>query len=115
VKDIDMEGVKKELEGVKTEMQKLKPQLEQSLEQAREGMKKAKTEMREYKSFVDGLERDGLINKKENYKIEHKNGQLIINGKQQPEAVYNKYRTFLEKNKTLTLEKSDDDFKIDND
>jgi len=59
------------------------------------------------------LEEDGLINKKEEYTIKHRNGELIINGKVQPETVYNKYRNFLEKHKTLTIEKSDDDFNID--
>ena len=62
---------------------------------------------------MDGLEKDGLINKKDGYTIKHKNGELIINGKVQPEGVYNKYRGFLEKHKTLTIEKSDNDFNID--
>jgi exonuclease VII small subunit len=114
VKEIDMTGVKNQLESVKTEMEKLQPQLERSMAQAREGIERAKTELQGYKSFVDGLERDGLINKKEGYTIEHKNGQLIINGKQQPADVYNKYRTFLEKNKTFTLKQNDDDLKINN-
>ena len=78
-------------------------------------MEKAKAEMKEYKTFVDGLEKDGLINKKSNYTIEHKNGALIINGKKQPTNVYNKYRSFLQKHKKLKIEKSGDDFNIDHD
>ena len=78
-------------------------------------IEKAKAEMKEYKGFVDGLEKDGLINKKEGYTIQHRNGELIINGKKQPADVYNKYRTFLKKHEKFTIKKSDDDFNIYND
>lgn len=101
--DIDMESVKKELENVKVELQKLKPELDENLRDAHQSIEKAKAELSEYKTFINGLEQDGLIHKNEGYTIKHSNGQLIINGKQQPAAVYNKYRTFLEKNKTFTL------------
>ena len=73
---------------------------------------KAKIHLKELKAFEDGLEKDGLINKKENYTIEHKDGQLLINGKVQPQAVYDKYRSFLEKNKKFKLEKDENDFDI---
>ncbi len=76
-------------------------------------MPAAKTELKEYKTFENGLQNDGLINKKEAYTIEHKDGQLIINGKIQPESVYNKYRTFLEKHKKFKLEKDENDFDLD--
>ncbi len=76
-------------------------------------IEKAKEELKEYKTFLDGLEKDGLINKKEDYTIKHKNGELIINGKTQPAGVYSKYRSFLEKHKRLSIEKSHDDFNID--
>jgi hypothetical protein len=71
--------------------------------------------LKEYKAFEDGLEKDGLINKKENYSVEHKDGQLIINGKIQSEAAYNKYRSFLEKHKKFKLEKENDNFDMDMD
>lgn len=113
-KDIDLSEMKKEMEGVKAEMQKLKPELEKNLQEARKNLDKAKGELQAYKSFVDGLESDGLINKKQGYKIEHKDGRLFINDKQQSNEVYEKYRTFLEKNKKFTLEKNEEDLKINN-
>ena len=85
------------------------------MEKAKVDIEKAKVEMREYKSFVDGLEKDGLINKRDGYSIEHKNGELIINGKKQPADVYNKYRSFLEKHKKFNIKKTDDNFNINND
>ncbi|HEX5652902.1 MAG TPA: hypothetical protein VFX58_07505, partial [Chitinophagaceae bacterium] len=69
--------------------------------------------MKEYKEFVDGLDKDGLINKKENYMIKHEDGVLTINGKKAADNVYSKYRSFLEKHKKFNIEKSEDDFDID--
>ncbi|MFI5186397.1 MAG: hypothetical protein ACHQF0_06715 [Chitinophagales bacterium] len=115
VKKIDMSKLDEQMKDLKIEMKDLQPKIEKEMKKAKGEIEKAKGEMKEYKSFVDGLEQDGLINKKEGYTIEHKNGELIINGKKQPVEVYDKYRSFLEKHKTFTIKKSDDDFSIDND
>ena len=106
IKDIDMEKIQADLG-------KIGPEIEKSLENAKVGIEKAKVEMKEYKEFVDGLEKDGLINKKEEYTIKHNNGELFINGKKASDATYKKYKTFLDKRKKFTIEKSDDDFNID--
>jgi len=113
---VDMEKLKEEMEQLKTmefpklqvEMEKIKPQIEMQLKKAKNEMEKAKLDLKEFKAFEDGLEKDGLINKKEEYTIEHKDRQLIINGKTQPAAVYNKYRVFLDKHKKFRLKKNDD-------
>ena len=81
----------------------------------REVIEKAKQDIKEYKAFEEALEKDGLINKKENYSIEHKDGQLIINGKVQPQAVYNKYRSFLENHKQFKWKKDEDGLDLNND
>jgi chromosome segregation ATPase len=109
VKEIDMKNLQLDMEKMQAELSKIGPQLEK----AKVEIEKAKEEMKEYKEFVDGLEKDGLINKKEEYTIKHDNGELFINGKKASDATYNKYRTFLEKRKKFTIEKSDDDFNID--
>jgi copper chaperone CopZ len=118
---VDMENIRKEIERIKEtdfekieiELQKIKPEIEKSMKEAKAGIEKAKIELKEYKTFVDGLEKDGLIDKKATYTLEHKNGVLKINGKTQPTDVYSKYRNFLEKHKDFTLKKDDDDFIID--
>lgn len=107
VKEIDFEKIK-------TDLARIQPEIEKSMKQAHESIEKARAELKEYKSFVDNLEKDGLIDKN-NYTIQHKNNQLIINGKVQPADVYNKYRTFLEKHGNITIEKSKDNFNIDKD
>jgi len=113
VKDIDMKKMQLDMEKMQAELSKIGPDIEKSLENAKVGIEKAKVEMKEYKEFVDGLEKDGLINKKEEYTIKHDNGELFINGKKVTDATYKKYKSFLDKRKKFTIEKSDDDFNID--
>src|ERR1051326_3382750 len=120
MKKIDMAKIKMDVDKAMKEvdLDKIKAEVEKAtkeMEEAKVEMEKAKIEMKEYKSFVDALDKDGLINKKEGYTIQHKNGELIINGKKQPADVYSKYRPFLEKHAKFTIKKSDDDFNIDND
>ena len=113
VKDIDMKKMQLDMEKMQAELSKIGPEIEKSLENAKVEIEKATVEMKEYKEFVDGLEKDGLINKKEEYTIKHDKGELFINGKKASDATYKKYRSFLDKRKKFTIEKSDDDFDID--
>ena len=115
VKNIDMKQVEKEMEKVKEEMKNLGPKIEKEMEKAKVEIEKAKVEIKEYKEFVNGLENDGLINKKDGYSLTHKDGELFINGKKASEQTYNKYRPFLEKHKKFSIKKDDDDFDIDTD
>ena len=108
VKDIDMKKLDAEMQRVKDEMKDLGPKIQKEME-------KAKVEIKEYKSFVDGLENDGLINKKEGYSLKHKDGELFINGKKASEQTYNKYRSFLEKHKKFNIKKDNGDFDLDMD
>jgi chromosome segregation ATPase len=110
---IDMKKMQLDMEKMQTELSKIGPEIEKSLENAKVEIEKAKVEMKEYKEFVDDLEKDGLINKKEQYAIKHDNGELFINGKKASDATYKKYKPFLDKRKKFTIEKSGDDFNID--
>lgn len=112
VKEIDMKKMEADMDKMKDELKEIGPKLEKEMEKVKLEMEKAKAEMKEYKEFVDGLEKDGLINKKETYTIKHKDGELQINGKKADQKVYDKYRNFLEKHKSFNIEKSDDDFNI---
>jgi chromosome segregation ATPase len=115
----DME---KEMKRVQEELKRIQPEIEKEMANAKEELgkakveiEKAKAEIREYKEFVDGLDRDGLINKKENYTVKYKDGELTINGKKASADVMSKYKSFLDKHKKFSIEKSDDDFDIDMD
>jgi hypothetical protein len=108
VKDIDFKEVEENLK-------KMKPEIEKSMQKAKESIEKAKKEMLEYKNFIDGLDKDGLIDKHKNYTIEYRDAELTINGKKQPADVVNKYKSFLKGKKDFTIKKEDDGFNIDND
>ena len=84
------------------------------MKDARESIEKAKVEVKAYKDFIEELDKDGLINKKETYKIEYRKGELIVNGKKQPAEVANKYNDFLNGRKDFTIKKEDDGFTIEN-
>lgn len=114
-KKIDFAEIDKEMKKAQEQLRNIQPQIEQELAKAKVQIEKAKVEVREYKSFVDGLEKDGLLNKKENYSIRHKDGKLTVNGKEVSPDIYNKYKSFLEKHKTLHIEKEENNFNIDRD
>jgi hypothetical protein len=121
--EIDMNKIKKELNEIRSadlkeielEMKKIRPEIERSIKEAREDIRKTQSDLKEYKGFIDGLDADGLITKKGEYTIVHKDGELIINGRKQPSKVYNKYKSFLEKHKNLKITRDEDDFDIEND
>lgn len=114
-KKIDLKEMEKGLDKARKEIEKIGPTLKEELAKAQVEIEKAKAEIKEYKVFVDGLDKDGLIKKSESYTIEHKDGELLINGKKASDATYKKYRSFLDKHKKFNIEKSEDDFDIDMD
>lgn len=112
--EVNMEKLKVDMKDLEEQLKKIGPEVEKSMQKAKIEIKKAKIELKEYKNFVDGLEKDGLINKKEGYKLKHKDGELFINGKKASPEVYNKYRSFLEKHKSFNIDdEAGDDFNID--
>jgi hypothetical protein len=113
VKDFDMKKLEEDMLKLKEEMKDLGPKLEKELAEAKKSMDKTRSEIRELKSLIDGLENDGLINKKDGYSLKHKNGELFINGKKATEKIYNKYRSFLDKNRQFNIKKDTKDFNID--
>ena len=115
VKKINFKEVEEEMAKAKKELEKIGPQIEKEMQKAKVEIEKAKVEMKEYKSFVDGLANDGLIDKKEGYSIKHKDGKLMINDKEATDKTYDKYRSFLEKHKKFNMEKNKDDFNINMD
>ena len=119
---IDWDKINKELATVKktdfskieADLQKLKPEMEKSMKEAHENIDKVKQELKTYKRLIDGLDKDGLLNKKEAYTIEYKSGELTINGKKQPAEVVNKYSDLLKGHKGFTIKKDPGDFNIQN-
>jgi len=115
VKKINLKEVDEEIAKAKKELEKVRPQIEKELQNAKVEIEKAKIEMKEYKSFVDGLANDGLIDKKEGYSIKYKDGKLVINDKEASGKTYDKYKNFLGKHPKFNIEKNKDDFNINMD
>ncbi|MBD0332836.1 MAG: hypothetical protein ICV66_09280 [Chitinophagaceae bacterium] len=119
MKEIDVNKIKAEVDAslAKVDMEKMRQEIEKikqiDLTKIKADVEKAKKQINEYKNFLDDLEKDGLIERKSEYTVEHKNGELIINGKKQSADVYNKYRSFLEKHKEFKIKKTDDNFNLD--
>lgn len=113
VKKINFTEIDKELKKAQEEIRHIQPQIEKELANAKVEIEKAKDEIREYKSFVDGLEKDGLLDKKADYTIRHKDGKLTVNGKEVSTSIYNKYKSFLDKHKKLHINKEDNHFDMD--
>ena len=70
---------------------------------AQEGINKAKEKLQQMKDFTDALAADGLIDKKKGYTIEWKDGNLYIDGKEQPKNISDKYRKYEEEGKIKML------------
>ena len=108
-----MKKLGEDLKKMTEELKNIKPNIEKELADARVEIEKAKTEIKEYKTFVDGLDKAGLIDKKGTYTLQHKNGELLINGKKASDQVVQQYRSFLDKHPKFKIEKTADDFDMD--
>lgn len=105
VKEIDMSKMKAELE-------KIGPEIEKAMKEANVSIEKARKEITSYKNLVDALDKDGLVNKNSNYKIEYKNKELTINGKKLAADAEQKYSQYLSDKEHFTLEKNEDGLDI---
>ena len=119
LKEIDKE-VNKELAKVKAELksekfkheiidaEKIKKEVEKGMEEAKSGIAEAKKQLTKVKNFVNELDKDGLIDKEKDYKIQVKDHKLYINGKAQSEEVNKKYSKYLDED-DYTISKNADD------
>lgn len=98
---IDMTAIKKELDEARTAIEKSKTELvsinlPKIMAAASDGIKKAGESLRKQKAMFDAMQQDGLINQQKGFSIVYKKGELYINGKKQPDAVTDKYRTYFD-------------------
>ena len=112
----EMEKVKKELEKTKEEWKNKKIDFREEMENAGKDIEKAKEELKGYQEMIYAMEADGLLNTKEDYRIEYKEGGLTVNGKKlSPEAAEKYKKYFKETNKSkITIKKVDGEMHINN-
>jgi hypothetical protein len=58
------------------------------------------------------MEKEGLLNTKDDYTIEYKDGDLFINDKKQSSDITDKYKKYF-KQKKIAIKKVDGEMKID--
>ena len=107
----ELENAKREMARVKEELRNQKFDFKKDMDKAREEVGKAKVEMKGYQDMIYEMEKDGLLNTKEDYSIEYKSGDLLINDKKQPQSVTDKYNKYFKK-KNIAIKKQDGKMKI---
>lgn len=122
MKTINKAQIEKELKSAYDEIEKMKPELEKSmknmefdLSNAKVEIEKARVEVKDYKTIVEGLEKDGLLDSKKNYTLEHKDGALYINGEKVSQDVYKKHESLLKKYPELKIKKTEKSLNITKD
>lgn len=112
----DMEKLRMvDMKKLSEEMKNLQPQIESAMSNAREGIEKARADLLSYKSLVDALHKDGLINKDEEFELRYRDGQLLIDGKLQPASVTDRYKELLKDRKDFRLRQSRNGLTINRD
>ncbi|MGZ5255629.1 MAG: hypothetical protein ACXWCT_14555, partial [Flavitalea sp.] len=94
------------MEKAKQEMKENKFDMENEIKNAKVEIENARKDLLGYQEMVYAMEEDGLLSTKQDYTIEHRNGEIIINGKPLNEASANKYKKYF-KNKDLVIKKKD--------
>lgn len=107
----ELENARREIERARADIDLEKISLGKELEKAHLEIDRAKDELKGYQEMIYSMEKEGLLDTKENYKIEYKNGTLRINGKKQSEETINKYKKYFKKEK-VSITKENDDFNI---
>jgi hypothetical protein len=92
---------------LKINSEKIKKQVEESMNKAKDNIEKAKIELQNIKDFTGALEKDGLIDKKKDYKIKVQDGALYINGNKQSDETFQKYKQYYKKD-TFTINSDGD-------
>lgn len=100
-----MEEVSRQLERSKIDMSGQMERMGEQLKRANEQIDKAQKELEGYQEMIYSMEKDSLLDTKQDYTIEYKAGTLTVNDKKQPEAVVNKYKGYFTKDNTTIFKK----------
>lgn len=71
--------------------------LDADMLKVKEHLMEAGKELTSYRKMIHEMDKEGLISDKRNYRIEYRNEQLIINGKEQPKVIADRYRNYFRK------------------
>jgi DNA repair exonuclease SbcCD ATPase subunit len=108
-----MANAQKQLEKAREDMKHQQFNFKQNIDKAKVDIDRTKEELKSYQEMIYDMEKDGLLNTKDDYTIEYKDGDLFINDKKQPQEVTDKYKKYFKENKT-TIKKENGHIKINN-
>lgn len=107
MKKMDFEKLKIELKDLREGLNLKKSDFKFEIQNMQQGIHndlfRTRQKLQRLKDASIEMERDGLIEKGPNNRIQYKNGSLYINGQQQPESVSEKYRHYFETRPTRTI------------
>jgi hypothetical protein len=107
----ELEKAKDEVAKAKKEMDKERLNFKDEMKKAQVEIDKAKEELKGYQEMIYAMEAEGLLSTKEDYTIEWKKGELLINDKVQPAETATKYKKYFRKD--MKLKKKDGKFDMD--
>jgi hypothetical protein len=105
-KHIEMDVIKESIEKARDEIKNSKVDIKEEMGKAKDEIKKEKEILKGYRKMLDDMEKEGLINTKEDYSIEYKAGDLYVNDKKQTQEVTDKYKNYFKKDNTSIIKKS---------
>lgn len=107
-KDIEeqIEKARKHIEQSKDQIKLSQQDFQRSLKDAAKSIEEAKKDLKSYQEMIYAMESDGLLDTQKDYRVEYRNGQLTINGKEQPNSVADKYKKYFKKD-DITISKED--------
>ena len=101
-----MADAKKQMEKAQEDMKHQQFNFKKDIDKAKMDIDHAKEELKNYQEMIYDMEKDGLLNTKDDYTIAYKDGDLFINDKKQPQEVTDKYKKYF-KNDKVTIKKAD--------
>lgn len=110
-KELDKKDWEKEINKVKDELQLEKLDMKGIMDKANEGLDKAKDELQGYQEMIYDMEKEGLLNTKDDYVIKYRNNELFINGNKQSPETTEKYRKYFKREK-ITIRKEEGEINI---
>ena len=112
LKDIEkeIEAARKEIEKAKISIDLDKDDLKVDLENAAKDIEAARIELKGYQEMIYDMEKEGLLDTKEDYSVSFNDGELSINGKKQPASVVSKYKKYFKNN--IRIEKKNGKMEI---
>ncbi len=107
-------NIERELQEAKKEISNNKGTLQKELFKARDEMVKTKESLQAYKEMIIRMDKEGLLDSKDDYSIDYEEGSLMINGKKQSQVIFDSYQSYFKKG-TVHIKNQKGNFSVNTD